>query len=188
MKKIIMLGLAALMTVAAMAQDGEKPDMAKMAKNHAEQLSKTLELTGDAKSQFEDLYVQYASELAGEPQEPREEGADEQAEGGRRGKKGELTEAQATERLNQMLQRQEKQIAEQQRRLEVQKKYIPEFQKTLTPQQVLKVIQGPQRRRQGMNGQRNGQRMNGGMGGARPGGMGGGFGGPQRGDFGGGDF
>ena len=183
-----MLSLAALMCVAGVkAQDEEsRPDMSKMVQKRAEKLSKELELKDDAKTSFEALYVQYANELVGEQKRERK-GDEEKAERGKRGDKETLTDAQATERLQQMIERQERQIADSQRRLEVTKKYMAEFQKTLTPQQVLRVMQAndmrQQNNRRGMQGGNRPMRGNGGFGG----GHNGGFGGPQ-GGFGGPDF
>ena len=106
---------------------------------------------------------------------------------GRDGEKKELTKEDAEARIKQNFERQEQQIATMQKRLEVQKKYVEEFGKVLTPQQVLKVL-NPQRgqgNRDQMrrNGDGNNERRGNFEGGPRGGGFGGGnrgggFGGP----------
>lgn len=165
MKKLFLLGMAALMSAALMAQNDNSQDMTKMMQQHAEQVAKSIDLKGDAKTEFEHLYMQYTTELMGsfgrrQNRQPGEERAERQGK-----KKEEMTTEEANQRLQDIIEQQERQAADAQRRVEVTKKYIAEFSKTLTPQQVVKVMQGggQMRQRQGMPG---GPRM-GGMGGMR---------------------
>jgi len=129
-----------------------------------ERLVKDLKLTDEQKAKFTPIYTQYQTELAALRQQPNRE-ADNQSE------KKELTEAEATAKLQEVFTRQEKQIQQSQLRLDIQKKYCAELSGVLTPQQLLKVFQPQQNRnRQGQQGVNRG----GGFNGTRGGGFGGG--------------
>ena len=155
----------------ATAQRPSQEDMqarrAQMVEQQAERLAKDLDLKGDQKTSFVDTYKAYQNELMaavqGQRGQQRQEGQQE---------KKKLSDEEAQKQLDEYFARQEAQIAQQQKRLEVERKYYAEFKKTLTPQQLVKVF----RQRQG--GQRQG-------GGQRPGGFGGPQGGDRPGGFGG---
>ena len=77
----------------------------------------------------------------------------------------ELTDEEATKRVDAFFAQQEEMIVQMQKRLEVQKQYRAEFAKILTPQQLAKVFSrsnGEGRMRNGSNGgsQWNGNRPN----------------------------
>lgn len=182
-KHIILTAMAALLFGAiatANAQDNDRDARRQeMRTRQTERLVKDLKLEGEKKSQFEAIYERYLDELTAlHPQQNRDADSD-------RSKK-ELTDEQATAKLNEVFARQAEQIQQQQLRLDIQKKYCAEFSSILTPQQLLRVFQQQGGRQGGQNGMRQGgQGGRGGFGGGGPrGGFGGGggFGGP------GGDF
>ena len=129
------------------------------------------------------IYERYLNELAATR---TQQNRDRQAEQNKK----DMSDAEATAKLNEQFARQAEQIQQQQLRLDIQKKYCAEFSSVLTPQQLLQVFQPQQMfNRQGQQGGRGNR---GGFGGGGPrggfGGGGGGFGGPGGGGFGGGDF
>ena len=177
---LLMFTLTCFMPTQAAAQrpDGEemKGRRAEMIEQLAERLAKDMDLKGDAKSEFIAQYKMYQNEL-------------QATQSGRRGmlnpnadrEKKKLSDEEAQNLVDEYFSRQEQQIAQQQKRLEVEKKYYAEFKKTLTPQQLAKIFRQRQNMRQGGQGPRQG-----GFGGPQGGPRQGGFGGPQGGM--GGDF
>ena len=151
-----------------------------MQARQTERLIRDLKLTDEQKEKFMPIYERYLNELAATR---TQQNRDRQTE-----IKKDMTDAEATAKLNEQFARQAEQIQQQQLRLDIQKKYCAEFSSVLTPQQLLQVFQPVQmNNRQGQQGGR-GNRGGFGGGGPRGGfGGGGGFGGPG-GGFGGGDF
>ena len=162
---IWLLALWMGMGTVALAQDGSAADRtqmrAEMVKKQAEKLAKDFDLTGETKTNFVALYGQYQNDLMRKPsgtfrQKREAEGDDE---------KKELTDEEATKRVDAFFAQQEEMIVQMQKRLEVQKQYRAEFAKILTPQQLAKVFSrsnGEGRMRNGSNGgsQWNGNRPN----------------------------
>lgn len=183
MKKTLLVAALALgLSSVAMAQENGSQDRAQMraemVQKNAERLAKDFELKGDAKSTFLKDFVAYQNELMGTIQMPqREQGKEEAAAD----KKKELTEAEAKAKIQESFERQEKMVAQMQKRLDIQKKYYESFSKILTPQQMVRIFNRqdrPHNFQRGQNGQREGfggqgdRRGRGGFGGSR------GFGGP----------
>ena len=162
-----------LSTICVNAQDNRDRDSRRqeMQTRQTERLVKDLKLEGEKKTQFETIYKRYLEELAATRTEQNRERDDE---------KKDLTDEEATAKLNEVFARQAEQIQQQQLRLDIQKKYCAEFSAILTPQQLLRVFQ--QGGRQGGNRQGGRQGNRGGFGGGPRGGFGGPGGGP------GGDF
>ncbi len=150
---------------------------AEMQARQTERLIKDLKLTDEQKPKFEAIYKRYLEELSA----VRAEDRDERSEAGTKDK--DLTDAEATARLNKIFETQADQIQKSQLRLDIQKKYCAELSSLLTPQQLVRVFRPRNLQRQGGNRQ-GGQGGRGGFGGQRNGGFGGGggFGGP-RGEF-----
>ena len=186
MKKTIILAVVALMSCTALfAQEREQmreEDRAKAVaeriEKSAERMAKDFDLKDEAKTTFISIYTAYQKEMfaTNQFQGQRLEQPNREDE------KKELSDEEATAKIQENFTRQEQQIATMQKRLDIQKKYSEEFARVLTPQQVLKVFtpQRGQGRGQGQRGQGDGERRGNFEGGGR-----GGFGGP-RGGFGGG--
>lgn len=159
------------------AQDDRDARRQEMQTRQTERLIKDLKLDGEKKTQFETIYKRYLEELAAtRPQQTRDRENERT--------KKDLSEEEATAKLNEIFSRQAEQVQQQQLRLDIQKKYCAELSSVLTPQQLLIVFQ-QQNARQGnrQGGPQQGGRGGFGGGGPRGGfGGGGGFGGP------GGDF
>jgi Spy/CpxP family protein refolding chaperone len=166
-KYIILTALVAMLfgTIGSInAQDNNNRDVRRqeMQTRQIERLVKDLKLEGEKKSQFEEIYKRYFEELAAaRTQQTRENERDQK----------ELTDEEATAKLNEVFARQAEQIQQQQLRLDIQKKYCAELSSILTPQQLLQVFR--------QQGERFGNRQ-----GGRPQGGRGGFGGGPRGGFG----
>jgi len=176
-KSILMVALMLGISTATFAQDENKSEdrakmRAEMVQKQAERLAKDFELKDDAKTSFIETFTKYQNELASGMENLRRSNNGEKSE-----EKKELTEEEATAKIQENFSRQETQIKAMQSRLETQKKYYAEFSKILTPQQLVKIF--AQNRRDGQ--QRGGQRSEG----NRQGGNRGGFGGGNRGGFGG---
>ncbi|MGN0234151.1 MAG: hypothetical protein ACI4B5_07010 [Bacteroidaceae bacterium] len=177
MKKLMfIMALGLLVSGQARAQETESAESreakrAEMIAKSGERLAKSFGLDDSKKESFLTIYTEYQTEMFATNERPDSKDLEEKkAEGG---KKEELTDAQATERIKANFERQEKQVAQLQKRLEIQKRYYTRFAEVLTPSQTLKAM-FPQRTRP----QGNSQQRQGGM---RPGGFGergGGFGGP----------
>jgi len=167
-KYIILTAMVAMLfgTIGSInAQDNNNGDARRqeMQTRQIERLVKDLKLEGEKKSQFEEIYKRYFEELAAtRTQQTRENERDQK----------ELTDEEATAKLNEVFARQAEQIQQQQLRLDIQKKYCAELSSILTPQQLLQVFR--------QQGERFGNRQ-----GSRPQGGRGGFGGGPRGGFGG---
>ncbi|MCD8266065.1 MAG: hypothetical protein LUC33_02815 [Prevotellaceae bacterium] len=188
MKKTILgMALVALVSVSASAQEQRQrlsdeeiaAKRAEMVQKQADKLAKDMSLSDDAKTQFVALYTEYQEALAAAREQNRGE-QPEQAGDRSEKKQKELTDEEATERIQQQFARQEAQIAQSQAALDVQKQYYAKFQETLTPQQLLKVFAQQQRGNRGQGGPQGGP-----QGGGRQGGM---PGGPGEGGMPGGDF
>ena len=191
-KTIIVAALALLSSVAVSAQERMSAEqrekaIAERIGSAADRMAKDFDLKDDAKKSFVETYTAYQKEMFATNQNQGQR----LEQNGRDGEKKELTKEDAEARIKQNFERQEQQIATMQKRLEVQKKYVEEFGKVLTPQQVLKVL-NPQRgqgnrdqmRRNG-DGERRGNFEGGQRGGFGGGPRGGGFGGPGGGQGGG---
>lgn len=188
MKKTILgMALVAMVSVSASAQEQRQrlsdeemaARRAEMVQKQAEKLAKDMDLSDDAKTQFVSLYTEYQEALQQAREANRGE-QPEQAQDRSEKKQKELTDEEATQRIEQQFARQEAQIAQSQAALEVQKQYYAKFQETLTPQQLLKIF-GQQQR---MGNRQQGGMQGGPQGGGRQGGM---PGGPGEGGM-GGDF
>ena len=196
MKKLLIFALvaASAMTMNAQPEQMSEEDMAQrrseMIQNKAEKLASNFGLKDDAKTQFVDLYKQYQTDLEATQEKPNKPDGQKAQKGADKEKKS-LTDEEATAKVNEYFERQEKQISQMQKKLDVEKKYYEKFKKTLTPQQLARLFRENRMRFGGQQGQRgqmqmNGQRgmMNdqrGGFGGGPQGGFGGpggGFGGP----------
>lgn len=179
MKKFFLLTAVAVMSFVSVdnanAQNDREARRAEMQARQTERLVKDLKLTDEQKAKFEPIYQNYMKELFEVRQQPNREMDNQDS-------KKDLTDAEATAKLQEVFTRQAEQIQQSQLRLDIQKKYCAELSNVLTPQQLLKVFQPQTRNRGGQQGGRGGQ----GFGGPR----GGGFGGPGGGGFGGpgGDF
>ena len=166
------LGLMVSAQVQAQEKESAESREAKrseMIAKSGERLAKSFGLDASKKESFLTIYTEYQTEMFATNERPdRKEVGKEREEGDKK----ELTDAQATERIQANFEKQEKQVAQLQKRLEIQKRYYTRFAEVLTPEQILKAM-FPQRPRQQAN---NKQRQ----GGMRPGGFGerGGFGGP----------
>lgn len=178
MKKYIVLTVlaaflfGAISTISAQNDNDRSARRQEMQTRMTERLIKDLKLEGEKKTQFETIYKRYLEELAAtRTQQNRERNADRNQK--------DLTDEEATAKLNEVFAREAEQIQQQQLRLDIQKKYCAEFSSVLTPQQLLRVFQQQQGNRQGnrQGGQQGGR---GGFGGGQRGGFGGGggFGGP----------
>ena len=184
MRKTIILAVVALLSCTAicaqqrMSAEEREAAMAERIKSAADRMASDFKLKDDAKKAFIETYTAYQKEMfaTNQFQGQRAEQANRNEES------KELSAEEATAQIKQNFERQEQQIAAMQKRLEVQKKYAEEFGKTLTPQQVLRLLT-PQRNQNG-RGQGNGDRRGNFEGGNR-GGNRGGFGGPGGGGFGG---
>ena len=157
-----------------MAQRPSKEDMearrGEMVEKRAEKLAKDFNLKGEEKDKFVATFKAYQKELMDSQIGSRGQG--ERPDG----EKKKLSDEEAQKMLDECFTRQEKQIANMQTRLEIEKKYYAELQKTLTPQQLVRVFR--------QRNERQGQRPGGQHGGYR-GGPQGGFGGGHQGGFGG---
>ena len=155
-KTIFIAVMAAFGILAANAQEEASTNRAvkraEMTEKSAEKFVKEFNLEGDAQKSFVQTYSNYVEELANCDSAVKSGSSSESNQAGKKkagssragkkvdGKKAELTDAEATEKLNDMLARQQKAIEGMQARLEVQKKYVAEFGKVLTPAQVYKVM------------------------------------------------
>ena len=167
MKKSLFLIALAMMSFASIHNANAQNDnqrnnrIAEFRARQTEQLVQDLKLTAEQKTKFEAVFKNYQEELMALRQDRPQAASNDQ----------ELTDEQATARLQEVFQRQAEQFQQWQMRLDIQKKYCSEFSAFLTPQQLLRVF-APQTGRG-----RNGQQQRGGRGGGF-GGPGGGFGGP----------
>lgn len=189
MKKAIIVAVVALMSSTAlfaqerMSEEEREKAMAERIEKSANRLAKEFGLKDDVRKGFVETYTAYQREMfaTNQVQGQRNERVERDEE------KKELTDAEARAQIEESFTRQEQQIQTMQRRLEVQRKYVAEFEKTLTPQQLLKVLtpqRGQGQRGQNLEGGQRGQgqrRQNlegGPRGGFGDGPRGGGFGGP----------
>ena len=152
-----------------------------MINRQADRLVKDLNLKGDEKTAFVETYKAYQREVMESQRDGRTRVGNQQ-QGNQNEKK--LTDEEAKKAVEQYFERQERQITQMQKKLEIDRRYYEEFSKTLTPQQLARIFQ--QNNRQNQPGNRQFQQGNrqrpegfGGMGGDRGGfgGNGGGMGG-----------
>lgn len=184
MRKTIVMAVAALLSCATLSAQERMSDeeRARAINERIEaagtRMAKDFKLKDAAKDSFIEIFTAYQKEMFA-TNRPQGTTGREQAE-----EKKELSNEDATAKIQENFARQEQQIATMQQRLDVQKKYAEEFAKVLTPQQVLQVLtprNNQSGRGQGQRNQGNGERRGGfGEGGSR-----GGFGGGPRGGFGG---
>ncbi len=158
-----------------------KAQRPEMTEQRAEKLAKDFDLKDDAKDKFLTTYKAYQDELRGlqrgrRTMSARNDDAD----------KKKLTDEEATQRVEEYFARQEEMIAQQQKRLDIEKKYYAELKQVLTPQQLTKIFRQHNMQRN-MPSRQGGPQRQGGFGGPREGGRGGFGGGSQGGDM-GGDF
>ena len=188
MKKIMsVVALLAMISLGANAQQNQRPSREEIQSRQAEMLEKRADkmatdfgLKGDVKDEFKATYKEFQKELWATQRGLNRQGQQFNNERDKAEKK-ELTEEEAIQQLAEYFGQQEEQIAAQQKRFEIEKKYYAKLQNILKPQYLVKVFK--QRREQGQPGDHRGGQARGG----RPGGFGGpqgGFGGPQ-GGFGG---
>ncbi len=191
MKKLMILMAAFAMFSLSMSAQGQRQrlteeEMAKLRseqiQKQADRLAKDLDLKDDAKANFVATYTEYQDALARVRTVARDENREEASEERNNRKEKDLTDEEATQRVEEVFARQEEQIEQSKKALEVTREYYAKFKETLTPQQLLKVFSQQQR-----GGQQRGQRGQGGEGGPMggQGGPMGGMGGPMGG---GGDF
>lgn len=171
---MIAAALAALFTTSVYAQPGgdrmgaedREERRAEMVQKQADRLAKEFNLTGDAKSKFLADYTAYREALISARNQKKAVGEETLSEK----KRKELTDAEATQLLEEQFTREAEQVAQSQLRLEVKRNYYNLWKQQLTPQQLLKVFAERQRTQQ--------QRTNDPRGGFGPqGGFGSGFGG-----------
>lgn len=187
MKKSIFLCAVALLAGAGMntvnaqnAKSGADREArrAEMLEKRVERMAKVLELKDAEKEAFATTYRAYLAEMASGA--PTEEPKEEKAAAADSKKKKTMTDAEATQKIQDNFQRQAQRIERLQKQLEVQKKYYAEFSKTLTPTQLVKIF--TMQRADGERSNNAGARNNGARrapnGGPRGGGFGGGFDGP----------
>lgn len=181
MKKMLMMMVLSLLAVPPVcAQDedaGESREAkrAEMIQKSGERMAKNFGLEGAARDSFLAVYTQYQTEMfaTNVPRARKSEGQAKDDEG-----KKELTDEQATERIEAQFERQERQVQQIQQRMAIQRRYYARFQQMLTPAQILKAMFPQRPRPQGNGQQQSGGQRRGGFGGAGgPGGFGG-FGGP----------
>jgi Spy/CpxP family protein refolding chaperone len=188
MKKTVLGALVALMfgtSVPALAQEpqggfggNDQQDMSEMIEKRATRLAKDMKLDDATKTKFVDLYKQYSNDLMGAMTQGNKKSGDQAQQGDNDKKDSELTDAEATQKIQESFDRSQQQIDRQVKQLQVKKAYYEKFKAFLTPQQLMKVMidQRGMRNRTGNNSNGMGNRM-GGMGGPG-GGFGGGMGGP----------
>jgi Spy/CpxP family protein refolding chaperone len=188
MKKTVLGALVALMfgtSVPALAQEpqggfggNDQQDMSEMIEKRATRLAKDMKLDDATKTKFVDLYKQYSNDLMGAMTQGTKNSGDQAQQGDNDKKDSELTDAEATQKIQESFDRSQQQIDRQVKQLQVKKAYYEKFKAFLTPQQLMKVMidQRGMRNRMGNNSNGMGNRM-GGMGGPG-GGFGGGMGGP----------
>ena len=165
-KQIILTALVAFLFGAISTANAQNDDRdarrQEMQARMTERLVRDLKLEGEKKTQFETIYKRYQDELAATRTQQNRERENDRNQN--------LTDEEATAKLNEVFARQAEQIQQQQLRLDIQKKYCAEFSGILTPQQLLQVFQ-PMQGGQRQGGQRQGGR---GFGGGGGGGFGGG--------------
>ena len=180
MKKMLFCAALCLLVVGQMyAQSDESKEnreakRAEMIQKSGERLAKSFGLENAARDSFLTVYTEYQTEMfaTNESRTRKENNNQQDATDGKK----DLTDAQATERIEANFSRQEQQVQIIQKRLDIQRRYYARFQKTLTPVQILKAMFPQRPRPQGGNQQNGGNNRRGGFGG--PGGFGG-FGGPN---------
>ena len=156
-----------------MSQEEREKMRTEMVQRQTENMAKELKLEGEAKTAFMTTYTQYLTELNEvSAADTQRRNRDEET------KADKMTDEECYAKIKENLDRQEKQIEQSQKRLEITKKYMATLLPTLTAQQLYKVF-GERQRNFGGAPNFNGQRGNYG---------GGNFGGGQRGNFGGGNF
>ena len=127
-KSILMVAMMLGISTATFAQnENNSPEdrakmRAEMVQRQADHLAKEFDLKDDAKSSFIETFTKYQNELAsGMESLRRPENEDDS--------KKKLSDEEATAKIKESFDRQEKQIAAMQNRLEIQKKYCAEFSK-----------------------------------------------------------
>lgn len=175
---VLALGLMAMVPVRAQdkgADGSREAKRAEMIQKSGERMAKNFGLEGAARDSFLAVYTRYQTEMfaTNAPRARKPEGQARDGEG-----KQELTDEQATARIEAQFERQEQQVRQIRQRLDIQRRYYARFQNMLTPAQTLKAM-FPQRPRPQGSAQRQGggNRRGGGDGPGGPGGFGG-FGGP----------
>ena len=164
-----MIALVALTSLSALAQRPSAEEMqarrAEQVEKQADRLAKDFGLKDKAKADFIATYKAYQKELQGVQQERRIQPRSEE-------ENNKLTDEEAQKRLDEYFARQEKQITTQLQRLEIERRYYTELQKTLTAKQLVKIF-GQRNNRFGGQQRPGGYGPQGRPGGARPNGGGG---------------
>ncbi len=172
---IVSVGMSAQEQPQRMSEEEMASRRAEMVQKQAERMAKAIDLKDDAKTQIVADNNKYMEALMGARTGNRDGNRENAREERGEKKNKELTDEEATQRVEESFARQEEQIAQSQKALEISREYYAKFKETLTPQQLLKVF----------GQQRGGQNRQGGQGGPQGGPMGGG---PRGGGFGGGDM
>ena len=169
-KMLIMLALSLLAVGQTRAQEenaseGRAQKRAEMIQKSGERLAKTFGLESAARDSFLAIYTEYQNEMfATNEHKPRTKADAEKTDDGKK----ELTDEQAKQRIEENLQRQQRQVEQLQQRLEIQTRYYPRFTGVLTPAQTLKAMFPQRPRPQGNSQQGGGQNPRGGFGGPEP--------------------
>ena len=167
---MIIMALGLMVSAQVQAQEKESAESreakrSEMIAKSGERLAKSFSLDDSKKESFLTIYTEYQTEMFATNERSDAKAQQQKKADGE--KKEELTDAQATERIQANFAQQEEQVARLQKRLEIQKRYYARFSEVLTQAQTLKAM-FPQRTRP----QGNGQQRQGGNG-ARSGGFGG---------------
>lgn len=182
MKKIILSALVIVASGFAQVKaqdrpnDGKTPEefMKEMVSKQADKLAEDMKLESDKATEFKTLFTEYKTQEMS-ARMPKAQNGDKKKEGGKKAKRGELTDAQADSLATANFETQEKE-------LQLRKDYYAKFKSLVGAANAYKVVmarqQGPRGNQQGRQGGPDG-----GFGGGRPGG--GNFGMPGGG---GGDF
>ncbi len=186
MKRTMILMAAFAMFSLSMSAQGQRQRLgaeeiaklrAEQVQKQADRLAKDLDLKDDAKANFVAMYTDYQNALADVRMVARDEDREDADADRDNRKEKDLTDEEATKRLEEVFARQEEQIEQSKKSLEVTREYYAKFKETLTPQQLLKVFSQQQRGGRGGRGGQGGEQGGpmGGQGGPMGGGpMGGG--------------
>lgn len=180
MKKIIIAAIMAISTLGIYAQRQQMtPEQiqerrAQSIKNQAERYAKSFKLDGQAKTDFIATFSEYRNELMAT--------MDVRSAATQQKDDKNLSDAEAQARIDEFMQKQQKDIENSQKRLDIHKKYLEIFSKTLKPQYLAQIFREQGSRNNMNRNPQGGQRGN--FGGRN------GFGGPRGGNdnFGGGNF
>lgn len=137
----------------------------------AERMADEFGLKDEARMNFLSLYKNYRQDVM------RHRMAETQFPEGEMKKETDLTDEEASARIQAEFDRKAQSIVDAYNRLEVEKKYYQEFSKTLSPKQLMRIFAPMRDTREGRDAQSRGGRNGNRQGGRGFGGMPGGFGG-----------